>query len=277
MNVQAEQFYNQLRKAVETDQLKLPTLPDVALAIRKAVESESKSAEQIADILSQDPSLSARLLQLANSPLYRARCEIENLQMAVTRLGVKIVRDLVTTLAMRQLFRTESKVLERHFRELWSNSVRVAAVSRYLAAGQPNLDREHALLAGLIHNIGALPIVTMAQQKPELMNDRQALRALTQEIQHKAGKVILEFWRFPQNLIDVVSQCHDFNREGNGPVDYVDIVQVALLQSGCTEAPEDLSNVAAVRKLGLDSSFVVDNPIENQQDVNTTIQSLMTI
>lgn len=67
MSDQAEKVFQVLCKALETDQLKLPTLPEVALKIREAVEKDTHSAAEIAELLSQDTSLSARLLQLANS------------------------------------------------------------------------------------------------------------------------------------------------------------------------------------------------------------------
>ena len=99
MTTKAEQFFSELKKAVETDRLVLPTLPEVALKIRSAVENENASTQKIADTLTQDASLSARLIQVANSPLYRSRNPIDDLQMAVTRLGIRMVRDLVISLA----------------------------------------------------------------------------------------------------------------------------------------------------------------------------------
>ncbi len=76
----------QINTAIETDQIKLPTLPKVALKVRTAVEKGDHSATEIAELLAQDTALSVRLLQLANSPLYRARTKIDSLQMAITRL-----------------------------------------------------------------------------------------------------------------------------------------------------------------------------------------------
>lgn len=111
MTEKAEQFFSELKSAVESDQLVLPTLPEVALKIREAVESEDTSAQQVAEIMTQDASLSARLIQVSNSPLYRSRTPIEDLQMAVTRLGIRMVKDLVVSLAMKQIYQATSDVL----------------------------------------------------------------------------------------------------------------------------------------------------------------------
>lgn len=277
MSVKAEEFLEQLREAVATDQLKLPSLPDVALNIRKAVESDTGSAEQIAEILSQDPSMAARLLQLANSPLYRPRSEIDSLQLAVARLGVRIVRDLVTTLAMRQLFKTDSPVLEQYFRELWTCSTQVAAISRTLAAGHGSLENEQALLAGLIHNIGALPIIMLAEQDPALINDRDALHEITEAIQHRVGESILRFWHFPQSLIDVVCLSHEFHRQARGPADYVDLVQVALLQAGYADMSQMDPVPAAFQRLELDSSLDVYHDEQHRTHIDQTLQSLIAV
>ncbi len=280
MSAKAESFYQQLRKAVETDQLKLPTLPEVALKIRKAVEEDHQSAQQISELLSQDPSLSARLLQLANSPLYRARSEIDNLHMAITRLGVNIVKDLVTTLAMRQVYHASSDTLEKFFRELWSTSVEVASISRTVACNQSNIEPEQALIAGLIHNIGSLPIVMLAEQDQDLIGDENLLNDLTKAIQNRVGEMILSFWNFPKTLVDVVSQWNNFHREHEGPADYVDVVQVAILHSrhtGQANAPEDWTQIPAFSRLSLDAQ---NNLLENEEtklQIENTRQSLIAL
>lgn len=278
MNEKAEQFYDRLCKAVQTDRLKLPTLPEVALKIRQAVESEEKSAQQIAEILTQDAALAARLLQLANSPLFRARSKIDNLQLAIARLGTRVVRDLVITLAMKQIFQASSSSLEQQFRELWSTSVEVAAVCRLLASSQNSLDPEQALLAGLIHNIGALPILRLAEDDEELFDDPEALQEITLEIQSKVGKVILEFWNFPDTFIDVVKHWDEFDRQHQGKADYTDLVQVAILQSGHTRfahTPDDWSEIPAFQKLGLDAAVNYTELADNKASIEETRQTLM--
>ena len=144
MNPKAEHFFETLKAAIKSDQLILPTLPEVALKIRDAVESDNSSAQQIAETLTQDASLSARLIQVANSPLYRTRNPIDDLQQAVTRLGIRLVRDLVISLAMKQIFQATSDVLDHHFRNSWNAAVEVAAICRMLATTIPGIQPEQA-------------------------------------------------------------------------------------------------------------------------------------
>jgi len=276
MSEQAKIVLQQLIKAVETDQIKLPTLPEVALKIREAVEKDNQSAIDIANLLSQDTSLSARLLQLANSPLYRARAEIDNLQMAVTRLGIRIVKDLVVMLAIKQTFKTKDKGIEAQFKDIWQTSVDVAAVCRVLAKTQPGLDVEHAMLAGLIHNIGSLPIIELADRQPSLFSSTQNIKDITNEIQGELGEKILHFWNFPESLINVTKHWDQFTRNHETKADYVDIVQAAILHTklAASQAQEDWSKIPAISKLGLDPGVrKLDESL--QIELDDTRKSLM--
>ncbi len=82
-----EVFVDELIQDLESGHLQLPTLPEVALRVRDVVDDEDANAGQIADIIGQDAALSARLLQVANSPLYRGRQEIDRLSMVIARLA----------------------------------------------------------------------------------------------------------------------------------------------------------------------------------------------
>lgn len=275
MTEKAEQFFNELKSAVESDQLILPTLPEVALKIREAVESENTSAQQVAETLTQDASLSARLIQVSNSPLYRSRTPIEDLQMAVTRLGIRMVRDLVISLAMKQIYQATSDVLDEHFRRIWNTSVEVAAICRMLATTVPGINPEQALLAGLIHNIGALPILVMAEDDNELFNDGEALGQVITELQGRVGILILETWNFGDAMIDVVKNAHNFSYDHEGSANLVDLVQIALLQGGHIETDIDWGNVPAFAKLGMDTEVNVVEIEENKEIIESTKQSLM--
>jgi len=269
MSEQTQQILQQLFKAIETDQIKLPTLPEVALKIRESVDKDNVSALDIANLLAQDTSLSARLLQLANSPLYRARTEIDSLQMAVTRLGVRIVKDLIVMLAIKQAFKAQSKEVEKQFKMIWQTSVDVAALCRVLATTQNNLDVEHAMLAGLIHNIGALPIIELADKQPNLFNDGDSIDKVINEIQGDVGEKILSYWNFPQSLIDVATQWNHFERDINTAPDYVDIVQAALIQ--CQYLPQNIQNnetrLSAFIKLGINpDNYELDEKMQTKLD-----------
>ncbi len=277
MNFTTDEFYNQLQAAVEEDRLLLPSLPEVALKIRDVVDDEDTTINQVVDILSQDASMSARLLKTVNSPLYRARDPIDDLHMAVSRMGLKLVRDLVVNLAMKQMYQPTSAIMEQQFRNAWGTSVDVAAICHMMAVTF-GMRKEQALLAGLIHNIGSLPILLLAENDDDLFNDQAALTSLISSLQGRVGAMILTKWNFSTDLIEVVNRCNDFTYDHEGGANLVDLVQFALLQGGFIDdkqAPEDWSLIPAFAKLGMDVEVDVIHLEENEVLLDEAKQSLM--
>ena len=254
MEHKIELFSRQLQDAVANECLKLPSLPDIALKAREACEDESASAQTIAELVAQDPALSVRLLQVANSSLYRTRSAAENLNMAITRLGLKLVKDLIIGLAIKQLYRASSRVMQNHLNELWLASTKTAAISRLLASSHSNLNPEQAMLAGLTHNIGALPILMLAENDEELLEDTRSLCTIIRSMQGDIGAYLFKAWHFPNFMGDVVTNCYNFDRYHEGEADYIDIVQVALIESSIytgLDCPDDWSSVPAFHKLNI--------------------------
>ncbi len=256
-----QEFLDRLLEEIENDRIDLPTLPEVALKVRKAVESGDTTASQLAQLISEDAALSARLLQVANSPLYRARAEITNLQMAIMRLGYDTVRSLITGLAMKQVFTPDSPLLEKYFQSIWKTSVDVAAISRALASLCPHLDNEQALLAGLIHQIGKLPVLVLANQSAELSTDQNRLDSLLEALHPRLGEMILQNWNFPESLLQVVREYRDWQRRPETEeADYVDVIQVAYLENLASkgkEPPVDVSQIPAFERLGVEPEIEV--------------------
>ena len=256
MQDKTSDFQKRVEYAVASDQLLLPSLPDVALRIRAECDRENTSAQNIADIISQDPALAVRLLQVANSTLYRAPQPADSLSAAITRLGLCMVKDIILTLSLKQLYQTGNKSLQDQFRRLWQTSINTASLSRMLASQTSHLQSEKALLAGLTHNIGALPILLMADDDEELLTNSDDLHSVINKLQGEMGAYIFKAWHFPEYLIDVVRGSYQFDRRHDGTADYLDVVQVALIEGSLynkLECPDDWTQVPAFAKLGIDT------------------------
>jgi len=251
-----EVFVNELVQDLESGHLQLPTLPEVALRVRDVVDNEDASAKQVADIIAQDAALSARLLQVANSPLYRGRQEIDRLSMVISRLGNKLVRNLVTSQVMKQMFQATNDMVDQRLRAVWEHSVQVAAISRALASHAPGIEPDQAMLAGLLHDIGTLPILYRAEERDELLESPGLLDHLIENLHARIGGAILKHWKFPDALVAVAAEHEDLTRDHSGPADLVDVVQVANLQSHIDSDhalnQADWSNITAFHRLGLD-------------------------
>lgn len=249
----AQRVQDELIQAIEKDQLVLPTLPEVALRVREAAEDPDVNIAHLVREISNDAALSARLIKVVNSPLLRTRQEITDLSMAVNRMGITYTANLATGLAMAQMFQATSDVIDRKMREVWGRSTEVAGISHVLCRHYTKLKPDQATLAGLVHQIGVLPILSYAEENDQLLADPASLDLVIERIHPIIGDRILEAWDFPVPLRHVPTQHLDFNR--NSPtVDYADIVQVAMLQSLSSEHPlaqMDWNTIPAFGKLGI--------------------------
>lgn len=259
----SDEFFERIQLAIAKDELELPSLPEVAMKIRACIEKDNSSAQQIADIMIQDSAISAHFIRIANSALYRGQDQIKDLQTIISRLGLSLVKDLILSIAMRQVFNSKVPALQRQFREAWKDSVDVAALARVLVMLTPHLSQDQAMLCGLIHNIGLLPVLVMADRDESWKStvtgdDTDAeLEGMATALQPRVGKLIVENWEFPQHFVDVVSECYDFDREHEGPADYIDIVQVAILQRDVNRnllSSEELFHTPACQKLHLNDN-----------------------
>ncbi len=273
-----DQVVSELLNELESEKMVLPSLPEVALKVRDAIESDAVSATELAAVISTDAALTARLIQVANSPMMRGSRKIDSLDMAVTRMGSNMVKNVVNGLIVKQIFQPTTEVSDKKFREFWQHSTQVAAISHALA-GLAKLKPDQAMLGGLIHDIGTLPIIKHAEDIPQLLDDESLLDNIIQRAHTQIGKAMLEKWEFPDELVDVAEQHEDLQRNHAGAADYVDLVMVANLQSYIgTEhhlAAATFSDIQAFDKLGLDSDVSVVDMEDRGEDIKDVQSSLI--
>ena len=257
---------------INNNRLTLPTLPEVAMKVRDVVQNPDSSAAQIAVTIGADPVLTTKLLQAANSPLYRGTKQIENLQSAIARLGGTVVRNIITGIVMEQIYQKDkSPVINKHLKILWLHCTKVAAISHVLARQHTKLKPDQAMLGGLIHDIGAIPILSEAANIPELKDDEELLNSIVQKLHNLVGTSILDDWNIPQELIDVVSEHEDLQRNSGDKIDYVDIVTVANILSyvGTQHrlAKMEWTEIPAFKKFGLTPEQSIAAMEEAQEEV----------
>jgi HD-like signal output (HDOD) protein len=276
MSTLADKVQQDLIQAIENDELVLPTLPEVALKVREAAEDPNISTLQLSKVIGNDAALTARIIKVVNSPLLRTSKEITDLQMAINRLGINYTCNLAIGLAMEQMFQATSDVVDRKMREMWAKSTEIAGICHVLCKQFTRLMPDQATLAGLIHQIGALPILAYAEDHNDLLADSISLNHVIEQIHPIIGDKILRTWAFPEQLAIIPSQYLDFTRD-SAKVDYVDIVQVATLQSYIgTDHPYtklDWSQIPAFAKLGLDPS----KDMNDDEDLSAAMEAAMSM
>lgn len=273
MSALIETVQSELLAAIDNDELILPTLPEVALQVREAAEDPDVGLNELSKVISSDAALTARIIKVVNSPLLRSSSEISDLNMAVNRLGMSYTANLAMGLAMEQMFQATSDVIDRRLRDVWATSTEVAGISHVLCRHFTRLKPDQAALAGLVHQIGILPILSYAEEHGQLLNDSFTLEQVIERLHPVLGQRILQAWDFPPGLINVPMEYLDFERHTD-TVDYVDIVQVALLQLYAGNdhplGQIDWTRVDAFRKLGLEVS---EQSLEADEDLTASMEA----
>lgn len=269
----AEKIRADLITAINNDKLVLPTLPEVALRVREIAESPDSAILDLVKEISDDASLSARLIRICNSPLFRGSREIDSLNMAVSRLGMAYTSNLAMGLAMEQMFQATSDMVDKRLRATWQRSTEIAGISHVLAQHYTRLRADQATLAGLTHQIGVLPVLRYVEDN-DIQISSIMLDNLIDEIHPRVGAYILQKWDFPKELQQVPVEYLNFTREVPAP-DYADIVMVATLQTsaGGSAADVDLNTVSAFARLGLDPNV----NMAEEEDLNAQMEAAMAL
>ena len=276
-----QELVSRIQEDFKTGKLKVPSLPEVAIKINKYVGDPNANIANMAKVIQMDPALAAKLIQVANSALYASHNRIDDCRSAVARLGMMTTRNMVMSFSLGQSFQIGSAVVRDIARQTWNKSSEVAAISYVLARVTMGMIPDKALLAGLVHNIGAIPILRYAADIPELKADRNLINELINRLAKKLGSMVLKQWSFDESLIDIPKEIENFEYQPGAEVSYVDIVIVANMhtQFGKKESNlPSLETIASFQKLplfqiGPDAS--IELLYEAREEINGLSKMLM--
>lgn len=223
-------FYRLIQDLME-DRLELPSMPEIALRVRQAINDPDAGAGEVARIIQADPVVAARIIQAANSASFHGQKATDSLSGAIVRLGLKNVRDVIVAATMREVFQTKHAQLRQRMAELWTHSTVVAAISTVLARKLGGFNPDRALLAGLVHDIGVVPILAHAHHYDDLVQDPELLESTITAYRGQVGAMILRRWNFSEELIAAVLEAENWYREREGNADYADLIIASQLQS----------------------------------------------
>ncbi len=235
--------------------LVMPEMPELALRIRSAIQDPKNGPHDVARILQADPTVTGRIIQVANSPMYRATHPISDGLSAVTRLGLRTTRDLVVAFTLQRTFKPKHPLIKQRLKQMWQHSGHVAAIANVLAQSVRGIDPEQAMLAGLLHDIGILPLLTFVEKEKLLVARDDILDLMLRKLRGQLGALVLSSWGFGDEFITVALETEDWQRDPAPTADYCDVVIVAQLhsfaQSQIADAYPHISQVPAFGKLGL--------------------------
>lgn len=164
-----------IKGAVVRGEFEVPSLPNVTAEVMKLLSNPNVGLNQLELVIKQDPSIAGRVVKMANSPLFRGAMEIISLQAAMSRIGLKNVKDIVVTIGIQsKAFNVAN--FELILAEIWKNSLSSAVIAQRVAKSQLG-DKESAFLAGLMSNIGKPVLVQICSKVETKARDEEKVLA----------------------------------------------------------------------------------------------------
>jgi HD-like signal output (HDOD) protein len=253
-------FVQDLAAELSSGKVELPSFPDVALRVRQVLADPEVVPERVVRVVSSEPALAAKLLQIANSAaLNVSRKQVTELRTAVTRMGFNVVRSAAIAFAMSQLEKASAlKGLEKPLRELWRRSAGVAAMSYVVAKHHSKVNADTALLAGLLHGIGQLYILTRSVKRPKLFGDTATYNGIVRNWSAPVAKALLENWGIAEEIVAAVNEFENLEREHEGAADLCDVLTVGYLLTIYQKYPDtielNLQSVSACKRVHMDAA-----------------------
>jgi len=251
----------------------LLSLPDAAMRLNALLVDPDASTREIAEVVTLDAGLSARVLRAVNSAYFGLRTKVDTISKAISMIGTSELHSLVLTTSAAQAFKNISYKL-MDMETFWQHSVRAALAARGLAETSLKRHRERVFLAALMHDIGKLvlyhQVPGVSARILEAVKQGHAQEAVESSLlgfsHADVGAVLLERWSLPASLTVPVRYHHRFADApeylqeaalinlGTQIADYMELevdARVGVLpdadhawsQAGCS--PEELEEVVA--------------------------------
>lgn len=263
------------------DKITLPSLPEMALHIQRELTEENLSINKLSSLVQSDPVITTRIINVANSPIFGNSKKVTSIKKAISLIGLDAVNAIVISTVIRDLFEPNSALIKKTMTRYYEHSMRIGVISYVLAKGMTGYNRDHAFLAGLLHDIGIIPLLVVADKHAELSHQAENLDAVIEQLKGKVGSMLLKNWGFDEDLCNAAEHAYDWQwQTTENSFDYVGLVQVALMHSslvggGKIKGPP-LCDIPAFKNLGLDKI----NPIEDLQklkDVTKRVTDMIKI
>jgi HD-like signal output (HDOD) protein len=251
-------FVQELARELSAGKIDIPAFPDVAARVRRVLADEFVSAKQVVQVVSSEPALAGKLLMIANSAAMNPNGpRITELKSAITRIGLNMVRSASLAFAVEQMRKAESfDALRRPLNALWERCVLLAAMSFVVAKRTATANPDQALLAGLMHGLGKLYILTRASKFQALFADQPTYLSIVRDWHSAIAKAILENWEMDEDIVVAINEFEDLDRVQSGSADLTDVLTAANLFVTYQQYPEslelNLQDVKACSRLRLD-------------------------
>jgi HD-like signal output (HDOD) protein len=276
----AVEFVQSLAEELSRGRVDLPTCPEVALSVHQALDGESLSNTLVTRVIAADGQLTANVLAMASAAAaVRGGKPFTDLKLAVTRVGPDNVRSAALPYVLAKLQAAQSHAhLQGELARLWERSIVVAAVARVLATRTRAAPADVALLAGLLHNLGSVYLITRAGQHEALFGNPAVRDVLLHDWQAQIGKAIAHNWGLADDIADAIGEQDNFERMDAGPRNLSDVLCVAVRAATFRDQPDALEialgSLPLFGRLGLDRMDLREVMREAEQAIEALRQAL---
>ncbi|MBV8666367.1 MAG: HDOD domain-containing protein [Burkholderiaceae bacterium] len=231
-------------------------MPQILVKLMELCQSEDAGIAELASLISKDAAMTAKILRVANSSGFHRASRIASLDQSLTVIGLDMVKTLLISESVFQLFDNITPHHGDDLRGFWKHSLITAEIARLIAEKMGEVSIEEAYLAGLLHDVGRLALLAVAPREYAhsfLADDDENLCALelrTLQMTHaQVGASMIEHWKLDSFLADSVLYHHDpIARLKNVPR----LVRVVSLAHRLVALDADLNAAAALCGISLE-------------------------
>lgn len=254
LDTDGAELVERLFEAYRNDALTLPPMPEVAVRLRRLLDDPEVEINDVARVAQSDPVLAGGLVRAANSALFSGVGRASTVREAVGRLGTRTTQQLSLAIGLSAVFEARDPFIRQCMHREWQHSVNIAAISFVIARHRPGIDPEQALLAGLLHRIGAVPLLCLMDEQ-QVPPAAEAIPALVDALCAAAGGLVANDWRLSADVEDVVTRISQWDREPAPTPSHLDLVQLALLIAAADEDETADLDAAAATAAGRSFGF----------------------
>jgi len=206
-----------IRKKISQKDLKMPEIPSIVLELNEILSNPLSTADNLAQVVSKSPSLTAVLLRIVNSSYYGFTSRIDTITRAVTMIGTREISSLALVICTISVFKhIPRETLDMH--AFLRHSFTCGLISRMMAANRNIRETEQLFVSGLLHDIGRLVVYSYFPQaaKSLLIHCQNTERMLLDEETRFLGythtdisRFLLQEWNFPSQIEDSIFYHHD--------------------------------------------------------------------
>lgn len=193
----------------------LPSLPKIYQELTRAIADEETTIQDLANIFAQDMVLSAKLLQLVNSPYFGLNRVVSNLPEAINLIGIRKLNNLVLSVHIKNAFPVKNPEMEKYMQYIWQDAGRTAELAKQIALSENQQeDRpDQAYLGGLLHNMGLLIFLSRGgDQLRDMMKQVKDTDIPIDELEMtyfgftraEAAAYLLSLWKIPPRIIESI-------------------------------------------------------------------------